>query len=267
MMIGITLALNAAEARLQIAASDSEGRMLFAQEWQAESKGTELLAPALHSALHILNIPVQDIARVACVHGPGNFTGLRLVLATAAGLSRAVNAEQGGIPYLPLLAYNALAGIMPDEGTLLWTLSHARRGLVYGQGFRVPSRNADPCAPVCGVAVLRLAENSGCADFIARHSGASPLLLLGSGVSRNENYFAEHLPQANRLPSRLDHPTPAVLLEYARNIPYGREDIPPMYIRPCDAEENLPEIAASLRLDPQKAQQKLRKLTSAFPVP
>jgi len=267
MTSGITLALNAAEARLQIAAADSGGRALFTQEWQAASQGAELLAPALRDALHLLGIPARALARIACVHGPGSFTGLRLVLATAAGLARATGAEQGGIPYLPLLAHNALSGILPTGETVLWTLTHARRGLVHGQGFRLHS-GAPPASftPVCGLAVLQLTENNGCAAFITRHSAGSPLLLLGSGVTRNEDYFAATLPDARRLPARLDHPAPAVLLEYAQTIPYGRDDIAPMYARGCDAEENLPRISASLGFDPQKSREEFRRLTSALPI-
>ena len=267
MTTGITLALNAAEARLQIAAADSAGDMLFTHEWQAASRGTELLAPALHDALRLLGIPAQSVARIACVYGPGNFTGIRLVLVTTAGLSRAIGAEQGGIPYLPLLARNALSGCMPEQECAAWALTHARRGLVYGQGFRIrPPASPALFTPVCEVAVLRLTEDNGCAAFITRRSASSSLLLFGSGVTRNEEYFAATLPHARRLPPCFNHPAPAALLAYAHDIPYGHDDIAPMYARPCDAEENLPKIAQSLGRDPQESRQKFQKFTSMLPI-
>ncbi|RXF77984.1 tRNA (adenosine(37)-N6)-threonylcarbamoyltransferase complex dimerization subunit type 1 TsaB, partial [Desulfovibrio sp. DS-1] len=99
----ITLALNAAESRVQVAAL-SDGETLFAQEWHVPSQGTELLAPALADAFARMRLSLADVRRIACVQGPGSFTGLRLVLSTAAGMARALGAEQAGLSYTQLLA-------------------------------------------------------------------------------------------------------------------------------------------------------------------
>ncbi|MBG3877801.1 tRNA (adenosine(37)-N6)-threonylcarbamoyltransferase complex dimerization subunit type 1 TsaB, partial [Desulfovibrio oxamicus] len=103
----ITLALNAAESRVQAAAL-RDGETLFAQEWHVPSQGTELLAPALADAFERMRLSLADVRRIACVQGPGSFTGLRLVLSTAAGMARALGAEQAGLSYTQLLACGPL---------------------------------------------------------------------------------------------------------------------------------------------------------------
>ena len=71
-----TLIMNASEGRIQFVL-EQEGSLACAQEWSAPSKGTELLTPALADAFQRLGIMPSDISRIACVAGPGGFTGLR----------------------------------------------------------------------------------------------------------------------------------------------------------------------------------------------
>ena len=86
-----TLIMNASEGRIQFVL-EQEGSLACAQEWSAPSKGTELLTPALADAFQRLGIMPSDISRIACVAGPGSFTGLRLALTTAAAFRRATGA-------------------------------------------------------------------------------------------------------------------------------------------------------------------------------
>ena len=288
------LVLNAAEGLLQVVLArqdnTSEGALpvqLCAQEWHAPSQGAELLAPALQDAFTRLGITAKDIGRIASVRGPGSFTGVRLTIATAAGLARATGALQAGLEYLPLLAKGAaqcLCALLPASATpknpaqdktvtgnylprTIWVITHARRNLVHMQGF---TAQAHP-APLTEILVCSPDE---AVNIITRHAGQP--VLLGSGFTRNraafELAFAEPLTAPADavssaitaplyLPASFDAPTPAILLEEAAACTYGKEDIPPLYARPCDAEENLDRIAVTLRLDPVEARRKLAELT------
>lgn len=277
---GLVLALNAAEARLQLVlarvaepagAKEAADGFLAAQEWHAPSQGVELLAPALEQMLARLHCRPEQIRRIACVRGPGSFTGLRLVLATAAGLSRATAALQAGIEYLPLLvqqAYDQWAITAPANHGALWVLTHARRNLVHLQGFAV-DRSTGTVSPLGPVAALPLMpeENlseSSAVPHIRNLSRDLPLLFLGSGRTRNLAVIRQLFPDALHLPESFDQPSTTALLRAARAASYTQADLAPLYIRASDAEENLPRIAVKLGLDPHEAGQRLRDLTSEF---
>ncbi|MGJ3521557.1 tRNA (adenosine(37)-N6)-threonylcarbamoyltransferase complex dimerization subunit type 1 TsaB [Nitratidesulfovibrio sp. D1] len=281
----ITLALNAAESRVQAAAL-RDGETLFAQEWHVPSQGTELLAPALADAFERMRLSLRDVRRIACVQGPGSFTGLRLALSTAAGMARALGARQAGLSYTQLLA----CGPLLPRGAVLWVLTHARRGLVHMQAFRMPGETADAAdltdiasaapsplpealtpveAAMLDAAVARMAAfQSGTGNPAAGSDNAAPpVYLMGSGATRNRAALAPALaallPGARFLPARFDHPAPALLLPLAATAAYGPGDVQPLYVRPCDAEENLPALAAARGMDPDQARRELARLTSA----
>ena len=134
----LTLILNTAEKRVQFALCEN-GAMLCGEDWLAQRGGTELRAPALREACTRLGTSPAAIRRIACVAGPGNFTGLRIGLTTASGLARALNARQAGLNYLQCLA--ACAPALPGETVLV--LTNARKGLAYAARFRADD-NAIP---------------------------------------------------------------------------------------------------------------------------
>lgn len=304
----ITLALNAAESRVQAAALRG-GETVFAQEWHVPSQGTELLAPALADAFARMRLSLRDVRRIACVQGPGSFTGLRLVLSTAAGMARALGARQAGLSYTQLLA----CGPLLPRGAVLWVLTHARRGLVHMQAFRMPGETVDvaavsndaaqpsplpaplpePLTPVeaatldaavarmvaarfddeplvAGTAAAPFANDAAVARMAAtpcEENGSGMVFLLGSGATRNRAALAPALaallPEARFVPARFDHPAPALLLPLAAAATYGPDDVQPLYVRPCDAEENLPAMAAARGMDPEQARRELARLTTA----
>ena len=295
------LVLNAAEGLLQIiiARREADGThtSLCAQAWHAPTQAAELLAPALADAFRRLRISPHDIGRIAAVRGPGSFTGLRLVLATASGLTRATGALQAGLDYLPLLAASALRAIPAQhrEGAVsdparsmlsrrVWVFTHARRNLVHMQGFQeqtAPIINGKvqhtPDAPVslrpvCDILVCPPEEaalylNHFEAEQPEQAEDKAVSLALGSGLARNRETFMrvfQSLPQAPLLlPPSFKHPSPEALLDAATGAAYGAADPAPLYIRPADAIDNLERIAASLGLDPEAAKQRLRELTEA----
>lgn len=269
---GLTLALNAAESFVQIAVADGNGRCLYGQQIYAASRGVELLAPALDAAFTLLGETPRSVSRVAVVRGPGGFTGLRLATVTAAGLARAVGARQGGINYMELLAREyepSLHAAEPD--TILWILVRARRGLVYMQAFGRGQKDACGIRAVTELEVRPVApENEAAARILetARLTGCSGVILAGDGLEDNDDAFARGLaapgaPRVVNLPAR--NPGPETLLAAALAAEYGDTDIEPLYVRPSDAEENLPHIARRLGNDPQKAAQRLFDLTHAGP--
>ena len=259
----ILILLNASEGLLQVGLA--EGHQVVAwREFEAAGQGAETLIPTLADMLHTAGYKRTQISRIACVRGPGSFTGIRLALTTAFGLSRAIIRPDGetprlaGIDYLPLLAASALPQARkksPENLAALWVLTHARRGQVNAQAFGLDA------APLSEPETVSLIEAvSRIAVFSAAHTGA--VALLGSGATRNREELSRALPQMLFLPEKYSHPSPAALLHLAEQAVYSHEPVVPFYLRPCDAEENLPGIAAGLGLDPQEAAEALKRLQS-----
>jgi tRNA threonylcarbamoyl adenosine modification protein YeaZ len=272
----LILIINAAEGRLQFvlgwpghnSESSSEipplpenpgtPEILTAEDWSAASRGTELLAPALAEALENLKLNPMTIGKIAAVTGPGSFTGLRLATVTANALACALDAESSGIEYLPLLAAGArevFGRILPECRTI-WVLTHARRGLVYVQGFRANACGQEKITPLLA---LGLDESIG---YLAEQSaGSEGGFLLGSGIAKNLDYFTRKLSgKFHFLPRSFNHPSPDLLFKTALSLHYAKSSLSPVYARASDAEENLHHIAVKLGLDQDFAQKRLRKL-------
>ncbi len=251
-MQDITLVLNTAEKRVQFALCKN-GSLLCGQDWLAQRGGTELLAPALREACSRLGFLPAAIGRIACVAGPGNFTGLRIGLTTASGLARAVNAKQAGLNYLQCLAASAQA--RPGEEILV--LTNARQGLAYGARFRAREEGApEALGRIFLLPLPPLPE-----DFDL----GSPDVVTGSALVSNYAYLKGLLPSSARL-LKESSPSLAALAAMERSIDWDAvdgSDIAPLYMRDCDAVENLDAIARAQGRTPELAHQELERLTHA----
>ncbi len=254
-----TLIMNAAEGRIQIALAQVE-TLLCAQEWSAPSKGTELLTPVLADMLGRLGLRPASVDRIACVAGPGSFTGLRLVLTTAAAFRRATGASVAPLNVLQALAASLpFAALFPDRPSLrVRAVTHARRGLVHGQDFLV-SPGSLPL-PQGEPAMWELTAACG---------GQRPDVVIGSGLARNLAHFQDTFTSEAPLflPSVI-HPTPEALLALTLSLPgdaWVQRDLDPLYLRPCDAVDNLASIAAKRGQAPEEALAQLDRLLGPAP--
>lgn len=277
----LLLTLNCVEERVQILLA-RESALIFHQEWAAPARVMRFLAPALNHALNILGLRMRDLSGVACVRGPGNFTGLRLCLATAYGLAVGAGLPMAGLDYLPLLA-NGPAALVPGR---LVVLTHARRGLVHAQSFWIDN---SACAQRtvlagCGAPLatprprpydeprIVAVDDAAALQALGGNEEApltplTPLTLLGSGVRRNLERITAELPQAHILDASWDHPQPDILVQAARNAVFHHAPIEPYYLRPCDAEENLEFFAAKRGFSPEAARERMQQeMTGEFVV-
>ena len=252
---GAELILNAAEGALQIILTD-DGRPLASQEWHRPERATEILAAALADMLQRLGLRPSDLRRIACVRGPGSFTGIRLVLATAAALRRAGKARLAGLDYMQALATSAVMARGMLWGGQVHVLTHARRNLVHYQPFMAYG----PVIPAYATAEVRLlppaealeAVNAAVADRTGHepaNSRAGLPLICGSALARNALFAPlDERHDLAALP-RLIQPTQEALCLLARHGDYFAADVEPLYVRPCDAVENLPELSHRQGLD------------------
>lgn len=276
----LRLICNAAEGVLQLILLRQDS-LLCAQEWPAPTRSTEIMAPALAHMLQELGCATADISSIACVYGPGSFTGIRLVLSTAAALRRALHIPVAPLDYLQALALSAqlrlqaspyTAAALPLEAapTSLWVLTHARRGLVHCQPFRLhlhpfPARTeaiALPKTPAPeAIAPVDLYSLEDCAARInSLHLTGHASLCLGSGLYRNHEFFSQNCSNALFCGPAFSQPDTAALSLLAEHATYSHEDPEPLYIRPCDAVDNLPAMAARHGQDPAQSKARLDSL-------
>ncbi|WP_457571517.1 tRNA (adenosine(37)-N6)-threonylcarbamoyltransferase complex dimerization subunit type 1 TsaB [Desulfovulcanus sp.] len=234
------LAVNGAESTLQVVIGHNQA-VLLAQEIYAPGQAMKYLAPILHQALEFLGLNFTDLKGLAYVRGPGSFTGLRLVLAHVFGLARGCDLPVAALDYLPLLALGP-GPLLTGE---LWVVTHSRRNQVYAQGFKVPEVKAISEPKALGLADLEKILNK----------RTKKVYLLGSGVRKNQICLQNKSWEI--LPILWDKPLTEVLLAQGTQAKFTKKIIPPLYLRPSDAEENLPHIARSRGLDLGQAQKML----------
>ena len=112
------------------------------------------LMPAVHALLHAAELDFGDLDAIAVGIGPGGFTGLRIGIATAHGITKGL-----GLPLHPVLSLDALAagihapdeGLPPGQAGDRVPLIDARRGELYasvgGEPFVGPPEEVIARAP------------------------------------------------------------------------------------------------------------------------
>lgn len=228
------------------------GRVLDHREAPATGRAAEVLAPLVATVLAGAGLDVAALAGVACVRGPGSFTGIRVVLATALGLSLGAGVPMAGLDALPLLAATAARHA---TGALV-VVTHARAGQVYLQSFLAD----DGVAPLGPPEALTLDQ---AAARAAEAATVGPVWLVGEGADRHREVFAAAAPAAVFLGPACHAPEPGVLVAAAATAVYGLTPVAPLYLRPTDAEENLAVIAAGRGLSPAVAAARLRQAVDA----
>ncbi|MFW5836532.1 MAG: tRNA (adenosine(37)-N6)-threonylcarbamoyltransferase complex dimerization subunit type 1 TsaB [Desulfovibrionaceae bacterium] len=225
-------------------------RLLAGQQWEAPGRMADILGPALDQMLRLLKLNPRDLGGVACLRGPGSFTGLRIVLAFAEGLRLPGSLPAAGLSHLEALARSAQDLLGPRTVVV----THARTRQVHAQEFQ-------GLAPVCDPAVLDL----DLARELVLAVDPGRTTVLGSGLRRNPSLAQELAAAGVRLlDERRDEPDLQAVADLAAEAPFTAEPLTPLYLRPADAEENLDRIAhlrglsreeadrilASARLDP-----------------
>jgi tRNA threonylcarbamoyladenosine biosynthesis protein TsaB len=137
-------------------------------------KQSELLPGAIRKLLADHGVSLGQLKGIAIGLGPGSFTGLRIGLATAKGLSYAAKLPLSGVSSLAAIAYEG-----PSDA-LLFPTAQARQGELYLGEYLRRGQVIEQVAPERAVAPAELAD-------LLR--GSPEALALGPGVSA----FWDHL--------------------------------------------------------------------------
>ncbi|MFA6365671.1 MAG: tRNA (adenosine(37)-N6)-threonylcarbamoyltransferase complex dimerization subunit type 1 TsaB [Candidatus Hydrogenedentales bacterium] len=87
---------------------------------------SETLLPTIERCLADASIGLKDIDLIACTSGPGSFTGLRIGMSTAKGLSLALGLPWVGVPTLDCMAFGR-----EKPGRTVVPVMDARKNRIY----------------------------------------------------------------------------------------------------------------------------------------
>ncbi len=145
---------------------------------------SERLVPAVRQMMEANGWRLKELAAVVVVHGPGSFTGVRVGLSAAKGLS-----EAGAIPLIGVSRLALLAATAGKPDAPVHAVLDAGRGeFYYGeylgrrrQGETLLTREAVLAAVGSGAMVAceaKVAESLGTAVLLVPEPGANDLLAL-----------------------------------------------------------------------------------------
>jgi tRNA threonylcarbamoyladenosine biosynthesis protein TsaB len=201
-------------------------RLSSGEEFEAilddERRHTESLTPGIRDLLAGVGLAAKDLDRVVVDRGPGLYTGLRVGVATAIGLSLAASAELVSVTSLELLAHGAhRSGVRG----LFVSAVDGRRGELFVQTFSLGDEVTARSEPdVTRPETLRDAWSD----------RDEPVTFGGDGVTR---YEAE-LRGLSRA-TLLDQPVPPAIEALGLGMVRPPETaVTPLYLREADAVAN-----------------------------
>jgi len=192
----------------------------------ARATHSERLMAAIDRLLGDSGLAIDDMDGVAVSIGPGSFTGLRIGLSAAKGLSYASGKPLIGIPTLDALALN-----MTFSSYLICPIQDARKGEVYTALYRPGDNSPEKMTDDMAV------DPSALAGMITQKT-----VFLGDGVNRYRELLMKQLGELyNEAPIPLQLPRASnVAMLALKRLEKGDTDDPftmiPRYIRKSEAE-------------------------------
>jgi tRNA threonylcarbamoyladenosine biosynthesis protein TsaB len=189
---------------------------------------SEGLMPAVDNLLRRTGRTVDEITALACVAGPGSYTGLRVGVATAQGLALAKN-----LPCVGISSLDTLAWALPHARYPICPLLPARKGWLYARLYRWEGDAPQPLTEELYVEP----------DELIR-SIQEPTILYGPGLEAYRRSLQEMLgEQFVSAPDVCNLPRADIAAELAaRELLAGRsltaEHLLPYYLGPSQAEIN-----------------------------
>ncbi len=189
------------------------------------------LMPMIDGAMEAAGLGIHEIDLLACVAGPGSFTGVRIGVCAVQALGEATGKKCLALDALEVLAM----GQWGFEGTVCPILD-ARRGQVYAAAFRfeetVLTRMMDDAA-------LPLE------DYLASLPGEGRLLFVGDGVAahgpRVKTLLGERALVAPSHRARIMPGAACLLTEIRQGEAVDAASLAPIYLRRPQAEREREE--------------------------
>jgi len=222
-----TLALDTSAQGASVALF-KEGR-LIAEVWHHYSKThSEHFMEMIDAVMVSHQVNISQLGALVVLNGPGSYTGLRIALATAKGLS-----QPYGIPIYPVSTLDALGFQQLPYTGLVLAIMDARNGQIYGAGYRLSNGRMEDVIPKGAYEID---------GFLSLVPEADHLLLCGDGgpiyLAKIQDLFkgTVQLASTDRLTQRASSGALLVLSESGPKTPVDCHHLKAEYLRQSQAE-------------------------------
>jgi tRNA threonylcarbamoyladenosine biosynthesis protein TsaB len=222
------LGIETATERLGAAILTGDGR-LFERHTDSHSSHCELLAGFITELAEESGAPPGRFGCVAVSTGPGSFTGLRIGIATAMGLSYGLGIPACGVNTLAALAWGS-----STPGVLACPIIDAGRGEVYAAVYRLTGGVPETVVEPAAIPIAHLAD-------ILRRTG-EPVTVTGpASEARRPLLEASGGPLLSFAGHEMSKPSAASvarlgLLLFESGMGGSPASLTPVYLRRADAE-------------------------------
>lgn len=187
------------------------------------------LLPMAEDLLKNTDMTLNDVDRIACAHGPGSFTGIRIGVATVKGLSWALDKPCVGVSTLEAMAWHGVSA-----GGYVCCVMDARRSQVYNAIFEIrdgrPVRLTDDRA-------VSLEELKADVEKLGQE-----VLLVGDGTKITADFFLKNGVPFRTAPENLVMQSAWGVAMAAEGKEAGKsESLLPVYLRLSQAERERQE--------------------------
>ena len=217
------LAFDTSDLVLSAALSSKTG--IWYTEIDAGIKHSELLMECINGLCTSSGIEPKELNLIACMSGPGSFTGLRIGFSAAKGLAMAL-----GIPMIPVPTLDCLAYSLSFWPGIVIPSIDAKKGCFFTALYRGKERLTGYMDAPPQTITAELEKR-----LLSREE---PVVLTGSGSDLLYPFLAASFPNAS-IDTLARNGRARELIELAKNARIAGDYIPdsgPLYIRKSDAE-------------------------------
>ncbi len=208
------------------AAVAQEGRILSEIYVNNGFTHSKTLMNTVKNAVDFSGITVDDIDLIACVTGPGSFTGIRIGVACAKGIAFPNNIPCIGISTLEAMAYNAAS----FDGYVCAVMD-ARCSQVYTAVFRVHFGDVERISADRAISIDALIDELEALNAAVYLLGDGAHLIKAKSDSQNLILIAENL--------RYQRASGALLAASNKKEFAAPDELAPVYLRLPQAEREL----------------------------
>jgi tRNA threonylcarbamoyladenosine biosynthesis protein TsaB len=231
------LAIDSSSDTLSVAL-ETETR-IYHEEIDKANGHSEYLMECADNLCKSAGIRPSDLNMVACMKGPGSFTGLRIGFSTAKGIALALGIPLIAVPTLDCLAYP----FSTRQGLILPVLD-AKKSCFFAAFYRGGERLTDffDESPEKLLKIMSKIINSANEPVLLTGQGAKLFLSLFELASQGDSINVKEITKKINLDNEFDCGRAIELLKIAKNSNiYMKSDIDgvPVYLRKSDAELNL----------------------------